>query len=471
MAIPFVQSIDLNNNQIYNLVLQNLNTAPSSAEGKIFYDTALKSIRFYNGTAWVTVNEINITAKADKVTGATSGNLAGLDSSGNLTDSGKKPADFDTAGAAAAVLGASSNVWDTSKTVWAAYNYANAHVIRTNNPHAVTKAQVGLGNVTNESKATMFSSPNFTGVAKYNNVEIATKNDISSIMRIKGTLTYAEIIALTTAEVGDVYLASDQGGKEYVCVVASTAGASSWEMLGYIVDLSPYALTANVIARVTGANGKVARFTSDGQIESTGFELLKTVPADAVFTDTIYTHPTSAGYKHIPTGGATGQILKYSASGTAVWAAETVYTHPSYAAKSSGFYKVTVDNTGHVSAVTNVAKSDITALGIPAQDTTYSEATESVAGLMPAADKVKLNKFKGKYAVNNPALTPSGGLCTWTITHNLNTRDVIVDVSENSGEYQQVFVEVQKATVNTVKILILSSANIAVDTYRATIIG
>lgn len=34
------------------------------------------------------------TGKADKVNSATAGNLAGLDSSGNLTDSGKKPGDF-----------------------------------------------------------------------------------------------------------------------------------------------------------------------------------------------------------------------------------------------------------------------------------------------------------------------------------------------------------------------------------------
>lgn len=48
------------------------------------------------------------------------------------------------------------------------------------------------------------------------------------------------------------------------------------------------------------------------------------------------------------------------------------YTHPAYTAKTSGIYKVTVDATGHVSAATPVAKADITALGIPAQDTTYS---------------------------------------------------------------------------------------------------
>ena len=32
-----------------------------------------------------------------------------------------------------------------------------------------------------------------------------------------------------------------------------------------------------------------------------------------------YVHPTTAGNKHIPTGGASNQFLKYSASGTAVW--------------------------------------------------------------------------------------------------------------------------------------------------------
>lgn len=55
----------------------------------------------------------------------------------------------------------------------------------------------------------------------------------------------------------------------------------------------------------------------------------------------------------------------------------TVYTHPSHTAKSSGLYKITVDSSGHVSAATAVAKSDITALGIPGSDTntTYSAGT------------------------------------------------------------------------------------------------
>ena len=41
-----------------------------------------------------TPKEVDISGKADKVTGATTGNFAALDGEGNLTDSGKKPADF-----------------------------------------------------------------------------------------------------------------------------------------------------------------------------------------------------------------------------------------------------------------------------------------------------------------------------------------------------------------------------------------
>ena len=67
------------------------------------------------------------------------------------------------------------------------------------------------------------------------------------------------------------------------------------------------------------------------------------------------------------------------------------YVHPSYTAQKSGLYKVTVDASGHVSATTAVAKADITGLGIPAQDTTYADATTSTHGLMSAADKTKLD--------------------------------------------------------------------------------
>ena len=59
----------------------------------------------------------------------------------------------------------------------------------------------------------------------------------------------------------------------------------------------------------------------------------------------------------------------------------TVYTHPSYAAKTSGLYKITVDATGHVSAATAVGKDDITALGIPGSGYTHPTHTSHAAGI------------------------------------------------------------------------------------------
>lgn len=57
------------------------------------------------------------------------------------------------------------------------------------------------------------------------------------------------------------------------------------------------------------------------------------------------------------------------------------YVHPAGSApsKASGFYKFSTDSTSHVASVTAVTKADITALGIPAQDTntTYTFANGS----------------------------------------------------------------------------------------------
>ncbi len=71
------------------------------------------------------------------------------------------------------------------------------------------------------------------------------------------------------------------------------------------------------------------------------------VPSEAKFTDTVYAHPATAGNKHIPAGGTSGQILRWSADGTAVWGDDN--------------------------------------------NTIYSNATTSEAGLMSTADKTKLD--------------------------------------------------------------------------------
>jgi len=56
---------------------------------------------------------------------------------------------------------------------------------------------------------------------------------------------------------------------------------------------------------------------------------------------------------------------------------DTVYTHPSLTAISEGLYKITIDGTGHVSAVTAVTKADILAFGISSQDINAAAASHT----------------------------------------------------------------------------------------------
>lgn len=88
-------------------------------------------------------------------------------------------------------------------------------------------------------------------------------------------------------------------------------------------------------------------YFSEGKPAACTYTLGKSVPSDAKFTDTVYTHPTTSGNKHIPSGGSSGQILRWSADGTAVWGADN--------------------------------------------NTIYSNATASTDGLMSSSDKTKLD--------------------------------------------------------------------------------
>ena len=103
---------------ISDAVKSSLKTVSQSDDGYTLY--------FYTKEAPVTIADAVFSVslpipvgKADKVTGAVSGNLAGLDANGNLVDSGKKSTDFDTAGAATAakneVLGYVGTIPPSSK--------------------------------------------------------------------------------------------------------------------------------------------------------------------------------------------------------------------------------------------------------------------------------------------------------------------------------------------------------------------
>ena len=56
--------------------------------------------------------------------------------------------------------------------------------------------------------------------------------------------------------------------------------------------------------------------------------------------NTVYTHPTTSGNKHIPSGGSSGQILRWSADGTAVWGADNNTTYSTGTTSTAGLTKL-----------------------------------------------------------------------------------------------------------------------------------
>lgn len=95
------------------------------------------------------------------------------------------------------------------------------------------------------------------GVEAYNHAD-SLFEQLGSFLTFKGTkATAAEIKALTSARVGDVWLETT-GHSEWICIKAinGTASASSWEELG--IEISAASTThTHTITRTTGTVSKV----------------------------------------------------------------------------------------------------------------------------------------------------------------------------------------------------------------------
>ena len=92
------------------------------------------------------------------------------------------------------------------------------------------------------------------------------------------------------------------------------------------------------------------------------------------------------------------------------------------AAFSNGLYKITTNSEGHVTAATSVTKSDITALGIPAQDTTYSVGNGTIT-------VTQNGTTKGTFTVNQSGNTTIALTDTNTDTNTHYTSKNVVGSS------------------------------------------
>ena len=61
MAIPFLNNINLSDNELQNAKLHITGTAPTSATGQIYYDSSLNVARYYDNDGWVRLTDTSVT--------------------------------------------------------------------------------------------------------------------------------------------------------------------------------------------------------------------------------------------------------------------------------------------------------------------------------------------------------------------------------------------------------------------------
>lgn len=116
-----------------------------------------------------------------------------------------------------------------------------------------------------------------------------------------------------------------------------------------------------------------------------------------------YVHPATSGNKHVPSGGASGKILRWSADGTAEWGEDKDTTYSVFTESNEGLVPASGDKSN--STILTAAGWDVLMLSeehnyrdkvtltlLPSGDSVeINSATTGNAGVMSASDKSKLD--------------------------------------------------------------------------------
>lgn len=210
--------------------------------------------------------------------------------------------------------------------------------------------------------ATKVTKSTTNGNIKINDVETTVYTHPSSH-------SIAEVSGLQTALDGKGTYSKPSGGipkSDLASAVQTSLGKADTALQSHQDISGKQDKSTAVTHKASTAVGSATQpvyIASDGSATATTYTLGKSVPSDAKFTDTntitnlgtasnnytngniliqgsgatsvtksgntitisstdnntVYTHPTTAGNKHIPSGGKSGQILRWSADGTASW--------------------------------------------------------------------------------------------------------------------------------------------------------
>jgi len=265
--MKFLTNIDLVNNQILNVVIQVLPSAPSSPPaGRFYFDSSISKLRYYNGVAWIDLSS----SSSDAALLEGHAGSYYLDRT-NHTGTQAAATISDFAAATAAAIAAGDVALGSHKLTGVADP--------TNPQDAATKAYVDAQSQGLDLKAS---------------VRAATTGDI--------TLSGEQTIDGVAVIAGDRVLAKDQTSPEENGIYVVAAGA--WSR----------ATDANSSAKVTAG---MYTFVEEGTINAdTGWVLIVDGPISLGVTELAFTQFTGAGNITAGTGlTKTGSVIALDTAG------------------------------------------------------------------------------------------------------------------------------------------------------------
>lgn len=431
MAKQFLIDIDLKQNELRNVVIHNLSTEPTGGKaGQVYYNTASNQLFFHNGTGWQSAGQISITLGGDL------SGTASTDSSGNITLNA-------TIEPNSVALGT-----DTSGNYVATLSSTDTHL-------SIANSGTETAAVTINTDATALNTASAI-VSRDSNGNFAA-----------GTIT-ADLTGNVTGDLtgdiknsdGTVILNNGGGGAVAVFTGDVVGNASSADKL----------LTARKIELIGDVFGQV-NFdgTQDVQISAT-------IQPNSVELGTDTTGNYVAGIS-----GTTNQIT-VTGSGSET-AAVTVGLPDNVNIVGD------LEVGGNLNVVGTVNSVNTTQVNIEDNkinlNTNFTGTPTTDAGIRvergDAADvEVLWNETEDKWTLTNDgtnyhhitrkyAQTLSTSATTYTVTHNLGSEDVVVQVFETGGSKEQVEVGVEHFSSSAIKLQFATAPT--AGAYRVVITG
>lgn len=311
-------------------------------------------------------------------------------------------------------------------------------------------AGIATGAQVNVIESVKVNGTALTPSSKAVNIDLsnyALKTDVASVYKVKGSITYANLIAKTDAAVGDVYNVTDKGGMNYVCIVDAKAGESSWDPLGSTFNASGLATIEQVNAKqdaltagagISLSGSTIALATSGVTAGSKGSATA--VPAITVDKYGRVTALDSSTIYPPTTVGSSGQIWTSKGNGQGEWKAKsTSPTNGSADAITSGAVYTALSKKQNTltfdSAPVENSSNPVTSGGLYTMKANLEQAIEAakvnITGAATTiisnnltADRALVSNADGKVAVSAVTSTELGYLSgvTSAIQTQLNSK-------------------------------------------------